>query len=77
LTPTKPLKEKQQAMDRIVANALKTLRLVPRATLILIVLAAPVLAVPSLRADAGSTIEAPALKKTGVGFVLLVSLRRG
>ncbi|MCF6118478.1 hypothetical protein L2449_16490 [Mesorhizobium muleiense] len=64
-------------MDRIVANALKTLRLVPRATLILMVLAAPVLAVPSMRADAGSTIEPPALKKTGVGFVLLVSLRRG
>lgn len=64
-------------MDRIVANALKTLRLVPRATLILMVLAAPVLAVPSMRADASSTIEAPALKKTGVGFVLLVSLRRG
>lgn len=63
-------------MDRIVANALKTLRLVPRATLILMVLAAPVLAV-TMRADAGSTIEAPALRKTGVGFVLLVSLRRG
>ncbi|TIP83695.1 MAG: hypothetical protein E5X58_37250, partial [Mesorhizobium sp.] len=44
---------------------------------ILTVLAAPVLAVPSMRADAGSTIEAPALKKTGIGFVLLVSLRRG
>lgn len=49
----------------------------PRATLILTVLAAPVLAVPTMRADAGSTIEAPALKKNGVGFVLLVSLRRG
>ncbi|RWN59602.1 hypothetical protein [Mesorhizobium sp.] len=64
-------------MDRIAANARKTLRLVPRATLILMVLAAPVLAVPAMRADAGSTIEAPALKKTGVGFVLLISLRRG
>ncbi|TIL43113.1 hypothetical protein [Mesorhizobium sp.] len=64
-------------MDRIVANALKTLRLVPRATLILMVLAAPVLAVPTMRADAGSMIEAPALKKNGVGFVLLISLRRG
>ena len=64
-------------MDRIVANALKTLRLVPRATLILMVLAVPVLAVPTMRADAGSTIEAPALRKTGVGLVLLVSLRRG
>ncbi|WP_419696567.1 hypothetical protein ACN2CC_13385 [Mesorhizobium muleiense] len=64
-------------MDRIAANARKTLRLVPRATLILMVLAAPVLAVPTMRAGAGSTIEAPALKKTGVGFVLLISLRRG
>ncbi|RWK43358.1 hypothetical protein [Mesorhizobium sp.] len=64
-------------MNRIVANVLKTLRVLPRAALILTVLAAPVLAVPTMRADAGSTIEAPALKKTGVGFVLLVSLRRG
>lgn len=64
-------------MNRIVANALKTLRLLPRAALVLTVLSAPVLAVPMMRADAGSTIEAPALKKNGVGFVLLVSLRRG
>ncbi|MER8437912.1 hypothetical protein NKH36_06650 [Mesorhizobium sp. M1312] len=64
-------------MTRTAANALKTLRLLPRAALILTVLAAPVLAVPTMRADAGSTIEAPALKKNGVGFVLLVSLRRG
>ena len=64
-------------MNRIAANALKTLRLLPRAALILTVLAAPVLAVPMMRADAGSTTDAPALKKSGVGFVLLVSLQRG
>jgi hypothetical protein len=64
-------------MNRIAASTLKTLRLLPRAALILVLLAAPVLAVPTMRADAGSTIEAPALKKSGVGFVLLVSLRRG
>ncbi|RWA99274.1 MAG: hypothetical protein EOQ39_26780 [Mesorhizobium sp.] len=64
-------------MNRIAANALKTLRLLPRAALILTVLAAPVLAVPMMRSDAGSTIDAPALKKSGVGFVLLVSLQRG
>ncbi|AZV22928.1 MULTISPECIES: hypothetical protein [unclassified Mesorhizobium] len=64
-------------MNRIAANALKTLRLLPRAALILAVLAAPVLAVPMMRSDAGSTIDAPALKKSGVGFVLLVSLQRG
>lgn len=64
-------------MNRIAANALKALRLLPRAALILTVLSAPVLAVPKMRADAGSTIEAPAMKKNGVGFVLLVSLQRG
>ncbi|WP_095081732.1 hypothetical protein [Mesorhizobium sophorae] len=64
-------------MNRIAANTLKTLRLLPRAALILMVLAAPVLAVPMMRADTGSTIEAPALRKSGVGFVLLVSLQRG
>jgi hypothetical protein len=73
----KTSKEKQQAMNLIAANALKTLRLLPRAALILLVLAAPVLAVPAMRADAGSTIDAPAIRKTGVGFVLLVSLQRG
>ena len=64
-------------MNRIAANTLKTLRLLLRAALILTVLAAPVLAVPMMRADAGSTIDAPALRKSGVGFVLLVSLQRG
>jgi hypothetical protein len=64
-------------MNRIAANLLKTLRLLPRAVLILMVLAAPVLAVPMMRADTGSTIDAPALRKSGVGFVLLVSLQRG
>ncbi len=53
------------------------LQLVPRASLILLALAAPVLAVPSMRADSGSTIEAPSVRKgTGAGFVLLVSLHR-
>lgn len=54
------------------------LRLVPRAALILLALAAPVLAVPAMRADGGSTIEAPSVRKgSGAGFVLLVSLQRG
>ena len=64
-------------MNRIAANALNILRLLPRAALLLSLLAAPVLAMPMMRADAGSTIEAPALRKSGVGFVLLVSLQRG
>jgi hypothetical protein len=64
-------------MNRIAATAFQILRLLPRAALILVLLAAPVLAVPMMRANAGSTIEAPAPKKSGLGFVLLVSLQRG
>ncbi|QOF72774.1 hypothetical protein IG197_06830 [Aminobacter sp. SR38] len=63
-------------MTRTATQIKKTLRLLPRAAMILMVLAAPVLAVPELRADYGSTIEAPAARKSGVGFVLLVSLQR-
>ena len=64
-------------MNRIAANAMKTLRLLPRAALVLTVLSAPVLAVPTMRADADTTIEAPEQKNHGVGFVLLVTLQRG
>ena len=58
------------------ANLATFLRIVPRASIILLALAAPVLAVPMMRADSGSIIEAPALRKSGAGFVLLVSLQR-
>ncbi|CAM5501498.1 hypothetical protein ATER59S_03672 [Aquamicrobium terrae] len=64
-------------MPRSAAKIRKFLHLLPRAGIILVLLAAPVLAVPSLRADPGAIIEAPAPKKTGMGLVLLVSLRRG
>ena len=64
-------------MNRTAINALKTLRLLPRAVLVLIVLSAPGLAMPMMRADADTTIDAPATKTPGVGFVLLVSLQRG
>jgi len=63
-------------MNAIIDNSLTILRLLPRAALILALLAAPVLAVPMVRGDMGLTIEAPSLKKKGVGFVLLVSLQR-
>lgn len=63
-------------MTSKIAQTLTVLRLLPKAALMMLVLAAPVLAVPSLRADIGSTIEAPQQRKTGVGFVLLVSLQR-
>ncbi|CAM5582275.1 hypothetical protein MAUB1S_09809 [Mycolicibacterium aubagnense] len=63
-------------MTSFAQNTITLLRLLPRATLILLLLAAPVLAVPTMRANAGSTIEAPAPKKTGLGLVLLVSLQR-
>ncbi len=64
-------------MNRIAATATNILRLLSRATLILMLLAAPVLAVPMMRADTGHRIEAPAHRNTSVGFVLLISLQRG
>jgi hypothetical protein len=64
-------------MSRFLAPTAKILRLLPRTALILLVLAAPVLAVPSMRDHGPSTIEAPAMKKMGAGLVILVSLQRG
>jgi hypothetical protein len=64
-------------MNRINANLRTILRLLPRTAIMLALLAAPVLAVPSLQSGNDATIEAPAMKKTGAGLVLLVSLQRG
>ncbi len=64
-------------MSRTADKLRKFLRPLPRAGIILLCLAAPVLAVPSLKTGPAATIEAPPLKKTGIGFVLLVSLQRG
>ena len=64
-------------MNRFATLATKSLRLLPRATLFLMLLAVPVLAMPMMRADTGHRIEAPAHKDRSVGFVLLVSLQRG
>ena len=63
-------------MTRPLAQTLTFLRLLPRALLIMLAVAAPVLALPSIRGSEGTTIEAPSNKKTGVGFVLMVSLQR-
>lgn len=60
-----------------ISNKLSTVfRLLPRTAVMLMMLAAPVLAVPSIQSDGGTTIEAPAMKKSGAGLVLLVSLQR-
>jgi hypothetical protein len=63
-------------MNRMMNETLKILRLLPRAFVMMLVLAAPVLAVPTVRGDLGTTIEAPAPDKMGAGLVLLVSLQR-
>jgi hypothetical protein len=52
-------------------------RLLTRTAVILLCLAAPVLAVPVVKAGPSHTIEAPTMKKSGAGLVLLVSLQRG
>lgn len=63
-------------MTRHLQQTLKCLRLLPRALVVVLAISAPILMVPSLRAADQTTIEAPALKKTGAGFVLMVSLQR-
>jgi hypothetical protein len=63
-------------MTRHLKEILKCLRFLPRALAVMLVVTAPVLAVPSLRAADQTTIEAPSPKKTGAGFVLMVSLQR-
>lgn len=47
-----------------------------RAVLIVLMLAAPVLAVPATQSFGENIIEAPAPKSKGVGFALLVILQR-
>jgi len=64
-------------MTRHLNETLKCLRLLPRAMAVMLVVSAPLLAVTSLRAADQTTIEAPTMKNSGAGFVLMVSLQRG
>jgi hypothetical protein len=63
-------------MNRSLTALLGILRFLPRAAMIALLLLSPLLAMPSVHADTGVTIEAPTLKKKGMGLVLLVSLQR-
>jgi hypothetical protein len=63
-------------MTRHLKETLKCLRLLPRALMVILAISAPILMVPSLRAADQTIIEAPTMKKTGAGFVLMVSLQR-
>jgi hypothetical protein len=63
-------------MYRHIKETPTCLRLLPRALAVILFVSAPILAVPGLQAADSTVIEAPALKKTGAGFVLMVSLQR-
>ena len=63
-------------MNRPLELAGSVLALLPKALLAMLVVAAPVLAMPGIRGADGATIEAPSVPKTGAGFVLLMSLQR-
>jgi hypothetical protein len=56
--------------------ATKTVSQITRAVLFGMLLVGPVLAVPAMSQDRSLQIEAPGAKKTGAGFVLMVSLQR-
>jgi hypothetical protein len=59
------------------ARAMRIIGMLPRAALIMLALAMPVIGVSAVKADNSTTIEAPTMQKGGVGLVLLVSLQRG
>jgi hypothetical protein len=52
------------------------LALLPRAVVILLLLVSPLAGLQAVAKSSGATIEAPARKNSGIGFVLLVSLQR-
>ena len=63
-------------MSRPLTQILNVFKLLPKTLLVVLAVSAPMLAVPVARGSSGETIEAPANKKTGAGFVLMVSLQR-
>lgn len=63
-------------MSNILSQKVEFLRVLSRAFVILAVMASPLAAITSIQAGQSVTIEAPSLKKKGVGFVLLMSLQR-
>ncbi len=52
------------------------LRLLPRALLLAAAIAVPVLSIPAVHGSESTIIEAPAVKNSGAGFILMVSLQR-
>jgi len=57
-------------------NPLALTKALFRAMLVVLLLAAPVLAVPATQSFGENIIEAPAPKAKGIGFALLVILQR-
>jgi hypothetical protein len=63
-------------MSTFTDQSLNLFRGLTRAFMIVLMLAAPVLAVPATQSFGENIIEAPAPKAKGIGFVLLVILQR-
>ena len=75
---TNRINPRSTAMNRSLTSVLNVLRHLPRAVAIMLVLLEPpVRDQKRSRRHRGTTIEAPTPKKSGMGFVLLVSLQRG
>lgn len=64
-------------MTRLFKEIRSCLGLLPQALAVVLVVSAPLLTVSQLRAADATIIQAPTMKKTGAGFVLMMSLRRG
>jgi hypothetical protein len=68
--------EGHTTMNRLASKALRIVPTALRVSLAMLLLAAPVLAVPLSSPPKGTVLEAPKPKKIGAGLVLLVSLQR-
>ncbi len=64
-------------MTSPLAQIANLVRLLPRAAVLTLLIAAPVLAMPGIRGgEASGIIEAPVNKQSGAGLILMVSLQR-
>ena len=70
------LEHESSIMNRLAATVLRIVPTALRVSMAMLLLAAPVLAVPLTSPPKGAVLEAPKAPKVGAGLVLVVSLQR-
>lgn len=77
--PTALMKPENRSttMNRMHADRFSLTSFLPRAAMMLAVVAAPLLAINAVQANSGSVIESSYRASSGAGLVLVVGLQRG